>query len=1808
MQELVSESLNIVGEELAVTFSDIRSTLERYADGGASPQSMERCIKLLHSANGVLRMTETYGASLLTEEMEEACRYLEKTRRKDASSDEAMEALSRAAVQLPAYVELIINGSHDIPLILLPLLNDLRAACGRPLLSESTLLLINLTATDDEANDFDQIESSGEDIVGLCKELRPRFQLALLGWLKGDHGNENLEKIGQVVERIQRAAQTRNVRQLWWVVTGIVEALLEDGLESSLSLKRLMGQVDREMKRLPVIGENQYAEQPPTELINNLLYYVARASSKGDRISAVRAAFDLSELMPGSEQVESARENLGAPGKKLMKTVSEAIRDDLARVKDVLDIYVRTGMEHVEELVPQIELLKKIGDTLGVLGLGELREIIQTKRADLQAIIEAGENVEDTALIEMASALLSVEDRLEAGLFDLVRPAGNAAEENTASKDHDYEEVMQAVMRECVVNLARIKDAVAQILDRPEDGVQFDAVPIHLNGIIAGLTILEKEAAVSLVEQIGEQINSFVQADQNVVDTHQFDLLADAIVSLEYYMETVQAGRKEPFYMLDNARDCLVALRESDQQSVSKVANIDVSGMTATMQAPGYEPTVVASNEEIRPVLSSADGENVDPELLELFIEEAGEEIESIARNFSLWEQDDGNHEALITVRRSFHTLKGSGRVVGAELIGEYCWSIEDLLNRLINRTLEPQAAINDFLHRAFDALPELLEQLEVGEEPQADIDALMHEATDFLQPAHMPQPTDEEEAVSVDAESELGSTADDSVMEHEAGEELAGEDTAEEVVANEFAEAVIHEADDVVPAVTEDEVGMDAVLLEILSKETGTHLEVISAFIAECHDSVAPFGVTEELYRACHTLHGSVTMANAAAAADITQPLNSAIRRAYDHDLPIEASVVSALADAATAMIQVIDYLSGNLTELPDTGELQARLYALDEELEALVAEAETRAEQSLQPVVEADLMAASSDAAVPVFDKEIAEIFSEEAAEILEMADATLEQKAGGKLSESILAELQRNLHTLKGGARMAGLMAFGDFSHEIETLLVRMDSGELEQSAERLDLLRVSIDELHRLRDQIEQGVCAEPAADIYRNLQSMLGIVADEPAAETEEELVSTEDVCAPADTVVNGVDADQAAEIGSEPEPESEPESESEETAAMVAEESDQTSSTDQLPAIPVNDHLGQLARELDEPAKPGAGDLAALIPGGQQEPAIKERRELARVDPALLENLLNAAGEVSIFHSRLSQQLGQIQFNLEELSQTVIRQREQLRNLEMATEAQIIYQHQSEVSSDEPFDPLSLERYSKIQQLSRALGETTSDVASIKDLLHNLTGDTEALLVQQARTAAELQDGLMRTRMVPFEQHTSRLSRLVRQMSTEHGKQAELTVQGSGEIDRQVLEKMVPALEHMIRNAVIHGIETPAERLAAGKSEVGQISINLRREGSQIVMEIADDGLGMDIDSIRQKAANLGLITEDTELTSEEIIQFVLRSGFSTADQLTHAAGRGVGMDVVANEVAKLGGMLQIETEAGSGTKIIVYLPYTLAITQALIVRAGAELYAIPLQTVEGIIRITRSQFDEKLAAENPVIEYGGQNYQLQHLGHYLGLSSAIISEDQDRVSIFLVQAGENSTALVTDEMLDSREIVVKPVGGQLASIRGISGATILGDGQIVVILDVGALVRTAPKPIEAWESAVEPEPEEPLALVVDDSITMRRVTQRLLERNNIRVITAKDGVEAVGVLRDHHPDIILLDVEMPRMDGYEFATFVRNNSDTEDVPIIMITSRVSENHKARAIELGVNDYLGKPYQEKALLEAVHQLLDVELV
>jgi chemosensory pili system protein ChpA (sensor histidine kinase/response regulator) len=493
----------------------------------------------------------------------------------------------------------------------------------------------------------------------------------------------------------------------------------------------------------------------------------------------------------------------------------------------------------------------------------------------------------------------------------------------------------------------------------------------------------------------------------------------------------------------------------------------------------------------------------------------------------------------------------------------------------------------------------------------------------------------------------------------------------------------------------------------------------------------------------------------------------------------------------------------------------------------------------------------------------------------------------------------------------------------------------------------------------------------------------------------------------------------------------------------------------------------------------------------------------------------------------------------------------------------------------------------------------------VQGLLATQMREVQNLLTQQGRIVSELQGGLMRTRMVPFQRQVQRLTRIARQAAAETGKKVEVRINGAaGELDRQVLERMLAPFEHMLRNAIVHGIEAPAARVAAGKDETGMIDVTLKREGSEVVITVADDGAGVNLKLVRDRAVSLGLTTPKQELSDEQALQLILEPGFSTAGKVTQSAGRGVGMDVVATEIKKLGGSLYSETESGKGTKFTVRLPFTLAISQALVTRVGEELYALPLPTVEGVVRVPRAEVLRHLAEETASFDYGGHKYRFQHLGTFVGGSPSSMPEHDTAVAVILVRAGEHSTAIVTDELIGSREIVVKTVGPQISGIRGISGATILGDGRICIILDVGALVRSDWRLRPAMDPRVASQVDRRIfALVVDDSITVRRVTQRLLERNGMRVVTAKDGLEAVSVLQDEVPDVILLDIEMPRMDGYEVASHVRNDARLKDVPIVMITSRVGEKHRARAIELGVNEYLGKPYQEGQLLQAIEPLV-----
>ena len=718
---------------------------------------------------------------------------------------------------------------------------------------------------------------------------------------------------------------------------------------------------------------------------------------------------------------------------------------------------------------------------------------------------------------------------------------------------------------------------------------------------------------------------------------------------------------------------------------------------------------------------------------------------------------------------------------------------------------------------------------------------------------------------------------------------------------------------------------------------------------------------------------------------------------------------------------------------------------------------------------------------------------------------------------------------MHTLKGGARLAGLNSLGEFAHELESFLFGVQQRQEQPDAAFFAYLNQQQDELTRRVEVYSKLVTGEASGEGLAALEQPAVLPAKTPSA------------------VVN---------------PQTPP--------AMV-------------PATADDD----------------AADARGVPAQGP---------EMVRVSAELLEQLINLAGEASISRGRIEQQIADFGGAIEEMEDTIDRIREQVRRLEIEAESRAtVFRARQSAAGDSAFDELEMDRYTLLQDISRTLSEGSSDMLDLKDTLLNKSRDTETLLHQQARISAELQEGLTRTRMVPFARLIPRLRRIVRQISTEVGKSVRFDAFNvEGELDRNVLERIVAPLEHMLRNAVDHGIEGAEQRRLANKPETGRISLRLSREGGYVVLTVSDDGAGINVAAVKAKAIERGLITAETNITDHEIRQFIMHAGFSTAARLTQISGRGVGMDVVNSEIKQLGGSLTIDSTIGRGTQFIIRIPFTVSINRALMVIVKEEVYAVPLNTIEGIVRVSPYELEAYYQPDAPMFEYAGQPYRLAYMGKMLERSENPTFDGQlAALPVILARSGETAVAMQVDRVIGSREVVVKTLGRQFSEVGGISGATVLGDGSVVIILDIMALVRTADAipPGHQSVAAEAPQARVRTVMIVDDSVTVRKVTSRLMERQGWEVLTAKDGVDALNQLQDVFPDMVLLDIEMPRMDGFEVLRAVRRDERLKSLPIIMITSRTGEKHQQQAFELGVNGFLGKPFQEAGLMSSIEDVL-----
>lgn len=1956
-------SLRWVKKELDLILHEAQAALSAYIEDTQDESRLRECIEHLHMVNGTLQMVELYGAAQLSEEMEELSTAL--LNHQVDKPEDAYDVLMRSMLQLPDYLESIQVGNKDIPMILLPLLNDLRAARNASLLSEKVMFFPDVDADQEAApRDTSGIESG--QLLALAKKLRPHYQVGLLGWFKEQKVRASLKRMLAVLTELEKFSADAATRRVWSISAALTEGLVNEGIDGNLSIKTLMGQVDRSIKTLIDRGEEAFGKNAPADLLKNILYYIARVDKSSERVDEVKTRYRLAELLPDDHQLEEARSGLGGLNTELLRTVSQGIREDLMEVKDSLEIFVHSENRDVKRIASLPELLNKIADTLAMLGLGAPRETVQEQRQVIENIINGSVESSDDEVMGVASKLLNVEAQLNSFIANRSSAEGQANRRLAGLEEMpeaEYQDVLSAVINEALQNFSDARQAILGFLENPSEKSLLNDVIYRLDQVNGAMFMLPVKRLEPMISAVKDYVDVVLLRASQVPDDAMQDALADVVTSVEYYLEAVLEGRPDIELSVATGDRSAEKLNQATSEWRDQVGDAPAAEAEpeAPAAAPAPEPAAPVVEEALqeepaaqkeapaeteaasepaaveKPAASDRQyailGEVEDEEILEIFIEEALEELASLNEQIPLWKNDHGNNDALTSIRRSFHTLKGSGRLIGAELIGEFSWAFENMLNRVIDKTRPITAEIFSILDDALGVLPQLIEQLKGNREPVSNVYELLEQAEALAvwnknkpeeskpaSPSPKPEVKAEEDSkpavggsaepdeslASIAEDIDFGSDIDESeeiVIDQEElnseaespdltlsepepeeivfeeSDDLAGDindefsiDLTEDLEALHLAmnpedeEAELEVADttetlnqqeeteiaDTLASDEQSQIHIDPVLMKIFREESLNHLTEVRRLLNIHYQKGEPLEAGPELVRALHTLFGSARTAEVDEIASLCGELEKFVRQHQELEIPeINEQGVQLIDDAMQQVSMMLDDLADPSKRLrADSGLLERvkqSTQALTETPEPEVAQPEPEA--PAKPVPEASVEPEESLVSYSNVDEELVEIFLEEAEDLLDGCENSLQRWNNNIDDKDSVHDLQRQLHTLKGGARMADLTPVGNLTHALESLVIAISEGKVAFSR---DMFNVIHDAMDRLSDMLSKVRTREPmtSAENLVNLidglrrgepvkkpdtgdetepeTNQLEITEDQPEEEEDESELGEDEYKLELLDEEGDEDSSYSLEFSESlfvDDSESQPDTEQASEVSPEFEEElvieDELIPEAEAPAPEVESPAAEAPVEevTPSPSQANTETIELAVQKEQARPAERDDTarsqvsvEQVRVRSDILNDLVNNAGEVSVYHARMGQQISSFSFSLNEMNQTVDRLREQLRKLNIETEAQILSRYEKESDQyDADFDPLEMDRFSTMQQLSRSLSETVADIESLSNILGDDVRDAETLLVQESRISTELQEGLMRTRMVHFGGLSSRLRRIVRQTARELDKDVDLEILGeSSEVDRTVLDRIIAPMEHMLRNAVSHGIETSDDRRKVGKPEIGHITIQVDREGGDVVIKVVDDGRGIDVDRVRQRALDNGLIEPDAQISDRDVLQFIMHSGFSTAEKVTQISGRGVGMDVVDSEIKQLGGVLEIDTVRGNGTTFTIRLPLTLAINHALLVNAGDDMYAVPLNSIEGVVRLSGPELQSFYDSGDYQYEFAGASYELKHLGYLLSGQRADYSMSGQLYPVLLANVGDQRVALHVDELLGRREIVVKPVGPQLSTVRGVSGATILGDGRVVLILEMNALVLGDSVFHVEEEVTEQPTPEkvieelkQPLVMVVDDSITIRKVTERMLSRHGMRVVTAKDGVDAVAQLQEQIPDVMLLDIEMPRMDGYEVASHVRNDESLKDIPIIMITSRTGTKHKDKAMEIGVNKYLGKPYQEDELMENINDLI-----
>jgi chemosensory pili system protein ChpA (sensor histidine kinase/response regulator) len=1948
--------LSWVKAEIEHSLTEARTHLDRLAADPGDAKSTKYVATHLHQVTGALSMVGLGAATRFNEEVEKLVETLENDPNARASAPQRIEVAKAATNTLSAYLDSLLAGEPDRPMMLVSAYLRANQARGASNAAESDLFSPDLSLALPLSEDTIVLPKS-DMLADAIRQRRGMYQAGLLKLLRDKDligGAREMRNATLAVEALQAASPARS---FWYATGGFFDAVAADPAEAGSLAVQLFGKIDQQIKLL-IDG----VQKVPERLFRDILLVIGRSKAQTERLKKIRELYRLDELLAVPEPTGAS------PGDDLVKTVIRSVRDQLQAQKELWLKISGGNRAAIEPYVAQAEALYRTAQQQPNRDLTHLLQALGAVGTHLRKLqIPASEE----QALEVATALLFVEaslenyyrltpdfsaqasamvSRLKAAMTGAPLPAFAAGADvrmDDITKRAQERMLMFQVGQEVQVNLATIEGTLDAYFRDSLKTADLASLPPLFTQVQGALTMLELDEAAAINQVLRDRVAQF--ASGAVKGTGEAaEAVADGVSALGLYVTALQQGSASareallPALIRFGLAEKPADIASSDMAASVSAGDVDVAKQKVQARYADWkqQPEQTSSRDFLREAVRElrqgaeliADGESVrqseealkaidatfdphktgitealseiapvkpadaptpqavqlidapttqiDQELLEIFLEEANEVIATVRENLARVRASTTDKDALTTIRRSYHTLKGSGRMVGLTDLGEVGWTCEQVMNKWLKDEKPATAGLISFIDRSQQAF-------------QGWIDALNASGTTVVDGAELAriaellkndQEPDYAAAITAPAVQATPSTeapvtgAPPDLQDFFA--ELPATVTAPPLVPPpEIATAIAAEAP-AEPAEPEDirvgSIRVPHALFNIYLGEADQHIATLDNEMSTLEARpLQP--VTHEFMRAAHTLTSSSRTTTFEMIADVAFALEKWLQDAIEftpafdaHRLAVTRSAVDALSsmvmglhtreapmprpDVVNELHQLRDVLRDyrrdgdviraappaddaipaappveSADELaffaeepppavqiaapppepaPVTGPAFDPALAFAATSAVAVAGAaaafgaapptETPAVAVPEPAAEllplppAPAPASTSAQAGPValesgkdrrsmaddVDDDLLPIFLEEAREIIPLAGNSLRGWRNQPANHAPVTELARLLHTLKGSARMAGLMRLGELAHVLEERVIRMD-GLAEPAPDRFEEVDEGLDRFNAAINRLAIGDLAAAAIEI----------------------------------------------------------------------------------PALP------DVSQGLPASIAVLAAARAEIAAEGEKLEG-RERQSMLRVNADTIDRFVNEAGELSIARSRIDQEILTFKQSMVELVDNIGRMKTQLREIEIQAESQIQSRIKEAEEHGQNFDPLEFDRFSRTQELTRFLAESLNDVVTLQLSLQKNIDETEAALLQQSRLNRDLQQGLMGVRLVPLGNLQDRFYRLMRQTAKELDKKANLEFRGVRvEIDRSVLEKITAPIEHLLRNAVAHGIESPAERLAAGKPEIGEVSIDARQAGNEVLLTLADDGAGLDFKRIREKAIEKGLLNAGAEATEAQLTQFIFAPGFSTAREVTQIAGRGVGMDVVRNEIVSLGGRIDITSVAGRGTTFTIALPLTLAVTQAVMVMVGDHMYAIPSVMIEQVQEYKGKRYEPFLEMQE--IEWKGNKYPLRSLEALLGGRPAVSAAR--KASVILAKSGQLRAAVQVDSIIGNREIVVKTIGPQLARLAGVAGATMTGSGQIVLIINPVQLVfrdattvnvDAAPPSVAGpvlppagnaapWTqangapgdaggaTAMEPAssgpavpqapqgqslaaaiaasaPSDggraaamalkrtvPLVMVVDDSLTVRKITSRMLLREGFEVVTAKDGVDGLQQLQDIEPDVILLDIEMPRMDGFEFARNVRADirKQTREIPIVMITSRTADKHRSQALDIGVNEYMGKPYQEEQLLGLIRQ-------